>query len=156
MLKKLLLFILVCVTLTGCSSTPDAWLFHAGMSKSEAQSILDDKGLTYSESGNELNVEEEIEYLDQSWDSMSISFNDQEQIDQVAFYHSDENNRIYESEVIETISKQLGEPSGSMGDLTTWSKDEKWLVTFADNEAPYPQTLTYWFTEYMPKDNQEE
>lgn len=147
--------------LCNCSkSAPNAYVIKAGMTceevvealkaidiEVETETMEDDEETSRSP---EIRIEQDLDYLGVKWESCEVSFNKQGLVDQVAFYLSDGN--INKTELIDKISKELGKPSAE-GTLTTWSVEDKWLVSFADNDSPYPKCLVYWYQEYMDSDN---
>lgn len=134
----------VSLLLSGCSSTPEAWIIKGGMTQEEVEAALEKEDLSYETKDNEIEVED-VSYLDQDWSSMGISFNEEGKVDQVSFYSKSASRYTVE----EKITEEYGEPTGSMGKLTSWSKDDHWLITFADNEDPFPKALVYWYRDYM-------
>lgn len=161
---KYLYYTLICFfcILCSCSDTaPEAYVIKAGMSRDEvidalkkvniSESDIEEQSYNNDNVSKEMDIRKEIKYLGVDWDSMEISFNKEGKVDKVSFYLSSEDTYFNKSRLVSEISKELGEKSG-WGTLISWSVENKWVVSIADNEPPFPKCLTYWYQEYMDSD----
>ena len=145
-MKRTNLLYLATLIFYSCSHTPSAWEIDAGMSKDKVIAVLENNNLQYEDGSCEINVEGALQYFNQNWDSMSITFNNNDEVCEVGFYNQSNSINCYS--LCESISKQVGDDKGCMGTFTTWGKDDVWLISFANNEAPFPQALVYRYLSY--------